>query len=319
MTGLRLASAILLLLWAGGAAARGDSYRLDAQEVAPGTYVLWGAQEGYLARNGGNIVNTGFIVGEREVLVVDTGPTRLYAEQMIAAIRSVTDKPIRTVVVTHHHPDHSFGIKPFKQINARVFMHPAAYALLKRDGAALLQFMQILLADRWTSGTEPTKPTAWLRAERTFDLGGRTVRAVPLTGGHTPGDVVVFDEATGTLFSGDLVFQERAPSVPHADIPTWLAHIDTLAAMPWQRLVPGHGPLVTASSELALMRDYLAFLEDFARESANEGRMLAETLEADVPPRFHGLAGLQIEFVRAMNTLFRRFEGEQFDASLAVN
>lgn len=313
------AAALAVLLAANSAAARGDSYGLAADEVAPGVHVFWGTQEPYLPRNGGNIVNTGFIVGDREILVIDTGPTRLYAEQMIAAIRQVSDKPIRTAIVTHHHPDHSFGIRQFKRINARVLMHRSGYALLEREGEVLLQLLDALLSDRWTSGTEIAKPSGWLRRARSFDLGGRTVRVIPLTGGHTPGDIVVFDDATGTLFAGDLVFQERAPSVPHADIPTWLAHLDALEAMGWRRLVPGHGPLVTAPSELAEMHDYLVFLENIAMRSAAEGQTLAETLESEIPARFQGLAGLQIEFARSMNTLFRRFEGDQFDASVSVN
>lgn len=314
---VRLAAALAVLLAA--AAARGDDYRLEPEEIAPGVFVFWGAQEGYLAENGGNVANAGFIVGEREALAIDAGPTRRYAEQAIAAIRRVTDKPLRTVVVTHHHPDHAFGIGPFKRANARVLMHRAGWELLERDGPALLLFMQTLLADRWTSGTEVTKPSGWLRREKVFDLGGRSVRAAPLAGGHTPGDVIVFDEATKTLFAGDLVFRERAPTVPHADIPTWLAHLDTLAGMDWRRLVPGHGPLVVDPAQLATMRDYLVYLREFARKSADEGRMLAETLEAEIPERFHGLAGLEAEFARSMGTLFRKFEGEQFDASLAVN
>ncbi len=316
---LHLAALLAVSLCAAETFARGDSYRLNPEEIAPGVYVFWGAQEGYLARNGGNIVNTGFIVGTRSVLAIDAGPTRLYAEQMIDAIRRVTDKPIRYAVITHHHPDHSFGIQPFKRANARVWMHPAGYALLERDGPALLQFMQTLLADRWTSGTRITRPSSWLRSPRSFDLGGRTVHAMPLTHGHTPGDIILLDETTGTLFAGDLVFNQRAPSVPHADIPTWLGHLDTLAGMEWERLVPGHGPLLTDSSALEPMRDYLVFLEQFAQRAADEGQMLAEALDGEIPARFHGLAGLQIEFVRSMNTLFRRFESEQFDASLAIN
>lgn len=323
---MRRAAAFAVLgcaLWAAAgphaALARGDSYGLTPREIAPGVYIFEGAQEGYLPHNGGNIVNTGFIVGERETLVVDTGPTRRYAEQAIEAIRRVTSAPIRTAVVTHHHPDHSFGIRPFKRANARVLMHPEAWALLRRDGPALLQFMQTLLADRWTSGTEITRPSGQLRAARRFDLGGRVVRVEPLTGGHTPGDLIVFDEKTGVLFAGDLAFLGRAPSVPHADIPTWLAHLDAIAAMPWRLLVPGHGPVAEDPAQLAEMRDYLEFLRAAARRGAAEGQMLAEALESEIPPRFHGLAGLQVEFARSMSTLFRRFEGEQFDASLAVN
>ncbi len=299
--------------------ARGLTYGLQADEIADGVYVFWGLQENWNVQNGGNIVNTGFIVGDKEVLAIDTGPTKFYADEMIRVIRSITDKPIRNTVVTHHHPDHSFGLQRFKKINSRVMMHPEARAGLLRDGAALIGFMEIAMGQGWMAGTEIDKPNKSIRQSMKLDLGGRTALIMPLDGGHTPGDVIVMDQKTGTLFAGDLIFHQRAPTVPHADIPTWLDHLNTMSAMDWQRIVPGHGPLVTDRSVFNMMADYLEYLQQFAEDSVARGDTLADAMTSDVPERFHGLSTLQIEYRRSMLSLFRKIETQDFDAAAAVN
>lgn len=311
--------AAALLATAMTAQARGLTYGLQADQIADGVYVFWGLQENWNVQNGGNIVNTGFIVGDKEVLVIDTGPTKFYADEMIRVIRAITDKPIRNAVITHHHPDHSFGLQRFKKINARVMMHPEARRGLLRDGETLIGFMEIAMGQGWMAGIKIEKPNKLIRQSQVLDLGGRRVSLLPIEGGHTPGDVIVVDQKTGTLFAGDLIFHQRAPTVPHADVPTWLDHLTTLSAMDWQRLVPGHGPLVTGREVFTMMADYLEFLQQFAQDSVARGDTLADAMTSDIPERFHGLSTLDIEFDRSMLSLFRKFETEDFDASIAVN
>ena len=315
--GIAVLGLLLTVLVAGdrGAEARRNDYNLVPVEVADGVYVFWGKQEPLNTENGGNIVNTGFIVGSKSVLVIDTGPTARYAEDMLAAIRSVTDKPIRTALVTHHHPDHAFGIKTFKKANARVLMHANAKPLLAREGEPLRNFMEILIGVAWIARTEVDRPTGVVRRARTFDLGDRVVRVLPFTYGHTPGDLVIYDETTRTLFAGDLIFRNRVPTVPHADVDIWLSQLDELADLSWDRLVPGHGPLVTDAGEFDEMREYLRFLRDYAQESVARGDTLAESLRGADLNRFKSLATLEAEFQRSMLTLFRKFENEQLDAS----
>lgn len=314
---LLVAAAVLAV--ATNAHARGLNYGLEADQIAEGVYVFWGLQENWNVQNGGNIVNTGFIVGEKEVLVIDTGPTKFYADEMIKVIRGITGKPIRNAVITHHHPDHAFGLQRFKKINARVMMHPAARAGLFRDGEALIGFMEIAMGQGWMAGVKIDKPNKSIRQSIALDLGGRTALVMPLEGGHTPGDVIVIDEKTGTIFAGDLIFHGRAPTVPHADIPVWLDHLNTLSAMDWQRIVPGHGPLVTDRAVFTMMADYLEFLQQFAQESVARGDTLADAVTSDIPERFHGLSTLQIEYQRSMLSLFRKFETEDFDSAASVN
>ncbi len=305
--GRPMIGALLLLLLLTGPAWAGD-YALAPERIADGVYVLWGRQELMTADNGANICNTAFIVGADSVLVVDAGPSAAYAEQFLAAIARVTDKPVSHVVITHHHQDHAFGLGAFNARGARTLMSPNAAALLQRDGAALLTMTANRVGADWMAGTALARPTDLIPAPRVIDLGGRLVHVRPLEYGHTPGDLMVMDGATGTLLAGDLVFIERAATVPHADIPTWLGHIDTIAALDWRRLVPGHGPLITDRARLDPLRDYLSYLDEVSRASHARGDSPAETLMEPLPARFATLAVIEREFQRSILSLFAKYD-----------
>ena len=299
--------ALLFVFLLAGPAWAGD-YALAPDEIADGVYVLWGRQEPMTVENGANICNTAFIVGADSVLVVDAGPSAAYAEQFIAAISRVTDKPVSHVVITHHHQDHSFGLDTFNARGARTLMSPNAAELLTRDGAALLAMTTTLVGGDWMAGTALAHPTDLIPDPRMIDIGGRLVHVGPLEYGHTPGDMTVMDIATGTFLAGDLVFIERAATVPHADIPTWLGNIDRIAALDWRRLVPGHGPLITDRARLDPLRDYLSYLDEFSRASHARGDSPAETLMEPLPARFATLAVIEREFQRSILSLFAKYD-----------
>ncbi|MDP6351972.1 MAG: MBL fold metallo-hydrolase [Alphaproteobacteria bacterium] len=290
------------------AVAQAGDYGLAPFETAPGVYTFWGEQADLLPSNGGNIANAGFIVGAKSVLVIDAGPTRRYAEQMLDAIRATTDRPIIAVVVTHHHQDHSFGIPVFVEHGLDVIMHPGAAAMLVRDGDILLNFVTELVGAAWTDGTTIGAPTHPITEATSIDLGDRDVDVEIFEGGHTPGDLVVYDGATKTLFAGDLVFNGRVPTVPHGDVQTWRGQLVTLDKWDWRRLIPGHGPLVADRTVLDGMSDYLAFLEARVACSYRMGDSPAETLMAEVPDAYTGLFGIDREYQRAVLQLFRKYD-----------
>ena len=294
-------------------------YSLTPEQIADGVYVFWGRQEPLTRENGGNIANTGFIVGNKSVLVLDTGPTQLYAEEMIAAIRTVTNLPIRHAIVTHHHPDHAFGIQSFKKDNTNVYMHPESRSLLANEGPILLGFLETLIGASWINGTKIDRPTHLMRVEKSIDVGGRIIKILPFASGHTPGDLVVYDQETRTLFAGDLVFHGRAATVPHANISIWLDHLDVLIELGWDKIVPGHGPIVTDQIPFEELRSYLYFLEQTATESVERGDTLAETLQTEIPAPFNQLATVKAEFQRSITSLFRKLEAEDFKASLPAH
>ena len=127
-------------------------YMLKPRKVAPDTYVFVGLAEDFSRGNGGNIVNTGFIVTADGVVVIDTGSSRLYGEQMRRAIAAVTDKPIRQVLITHHHPDHFFGNQGFRDLPIAAL--PGSISGMKEEGGGFADNLYRMAGD-WMRETEP--------------------------------------------------------------------------------------------------------------------------------------------------------------------
>ena len=149
-------SRLLLAGWFGLCALFGTvqaqdfDYGLVPQPVAPGVYVLIGKTEDFDTRNGGNIVNTGFIVGREGVIVIDSGPSRRYGEQLRAAMRRITPLPPVLVINTHHHPDHFLGNQAFADVPIAAL--PVTRQGIAAEGNAFADNLYRLSGD-WLKGT----------------------------------------------------------------------------------------------------------------------------------------------------------------------
>ena len=113
MRHLRTLAAVSLMLVTALIAAADFDYGLSPRQVAEDTWVVVGRNEDFSFENGGNIVNSAFIVTSEGVVVIDSGPSRRFGEQLRAAIARITDQPILRVLNTHHHPDHFLGNQAF--------------------------------------------------------------------------------------------------------------------------------------------------------------------------------------------------------------
>lgn len=274
-------------------------YRLEAREIAPGVHVFVGLLDDFTPANGGNIVNTGFLVGTDGVIAIDTGPSRRYGEQMLAAIRRVTPLPVVLTINTHHHPDHFLGNQAFPA--ATLAALPETLRGIQKDGEAFNENLYRMSGD-WMAGTERVTPAQTLAPGRRR-IGGRDIEIVALDG-HTPADVVVIDHATGTVFAGDLLFHDRAATTPHADLARWLAALARLEAIPAKLWVPGHGEPSADNAPIRQTRAYLEWLAGTMREGAESGLDMTEMLARPIPPQFRGLAGVEREYRRSVVHLY---------------
>ena len=291
--------ALLMVSLASTALAQPFDYRLSPREIAPDVFLLEGLTEDFSRENGGNIVNTGFIVGAEGVIVIDTGPSRRYGEQMLAAIRRITDRPIVLTINTHHHPDHFLGNQAFPANTLAAL--PGTIVGIREEGEGFNENMYRLNGD-WMRGTEVVLPTVTLASGRR-PVAGRDIELLGLSG-HTAADLVLIDHVTGTVFASDLLFMDRAATTPHADLGVWLQSLDTLEALPAARWVPGHGPVVSDLSALQQTRSYLSWLRDTIDQGANEGMDMAEMLSQAIPERFQHLAQVHEEYRRSVIHLF---------------
>lgn len=274
------------------AAARG--YEFSPQEVADGVWLIEGARESFSRANGGLIANIVLLEGAEGAVVIDTGSTA----GMGAEIRRFADQRLgglAATIITHHHPDHWFGNAAFAD---RPILSPgASIAECIRNGQGYSDALYNILGP-WMSGTVVTPPTEEATGGAQV-IGGRALKLLPLSG-HTVADLVVIDEASGTLIAGDLLFLDRTPSLPDADIPAWRKALDTLIPMTPSGVIPGHGVYHRSNAAIAQTRAYLDATDERLRMAANLGLTPAEVIAAGPVPEFARMGANPEEYSRSV-------------------
>lgn len=296
---------IVLLLAAFSLPSLADlDYRLMPRQIATDTWMLEGSTENFSRSNGANIVNSAFIVTEAGVVVIDTGPSLRYGQALRQAIARVTDKPVVQVLLTHHHPDHALGNQAFADVPVGALAGTGVR--LKEQGDALAENMYRLVGD-WMRGTQVRLPDQVLEPGLQV-FGSHPLRLLAFSG-HSGADLAVFDEKTGVLFAGDLLFYQRALTTPHSPgLDVWLQDLQQLKGLPWTLLVPSHGPLANDSAPFEQMADYLGWLDGLLHDSALQGLEMNEVLATPIPERFAGISLTQYELTRTVSHLYPQYE-----------
>ncbi len=279
------------------------NYGLKARALAAGVYVVEGAVDDFSPANGCNIINTGFITTGAGVLVINTGVSRRYGEQLRALIARTTAEPVVQVIHLNLHPDYFLGNQAFTDVPIAATAGTRAGML--REARAYEDNLYRLCGD-WMKGTEARQPTQTLGpgplriGQREFDLREFN--------GHTASDLVLIDKASGVVFAGGLVFADRVPTTPHADLGAWLQALDLLAPLKLGVVVPSHGPVHEGQRGLNQTRAYLQWLDSSFSRWAAAGWEVNEVLRAAPPEAFARWAGWPAEYTRNVAHLYPRYE-----------
>ncbi|ATE60790.1 MBL fold metallo-hydrolase [Thauera sinica] len=253
---------------------------LPMTEIAPGVHVHHGSHRAWSAGSASDVANLGVVVGSRCAAVIDTGGSPALGERLRAAIRRLTALPVCYVINTHVHPDHVLGNvalaggSPPPEFVGHVRLGPslsarAPYYLeaFRRESGQALAAETVVY------------PTRTVAERATLDLGERRLQLRAWPTAHTDNDLTVYDERTGTLFTGDLLFIGHLPVID-GRLRGWLEAIGELKALDVQRAVPGHGD-TTADLRRAIapQEAYLSAVRDGVRAAIKAGVPMSRAVD----------------------------------------
>lgn len=242
--------------------------------------------------------NTGVIIGDDGVMIVDAMPTSAMAHLVISKIREVTDKPIKHIVLTHYHAESTLGANAYGA--GEIITSDLTRRMIEERGvtdrAAALERSSGIFDDYETE-PDAVRPTMSFASSMSVNLGGQDVRIMHLGRGHTMGDIVVWVANTGVLFAGDLVVRGVAPYCGDAHLTDWPRALGRIGAFRPETLVPGCGrPIIGFEEVLDVVRENSQFVEmlrDTASACVDSGLGLKDTYLAvgdAMAPRYSAFA-----------------------------
>lgn len=238
--------------------------------------------------------NAGIIIGRDGVAVIDTLMTAKEAKGFLADIRKITDKPIKYVVNTHYHPDHTFGNGVFADAGAIVISHKIGKMDQEsKSEPALKSAASFGLTEDDTAGTKLSYPVIAFDGTMQIDLGGVKIELIPMLDTHSSDSLLVYVPQAKAAFSGDILFTGYHPFLGEGNIENWARALDEIATMDIEKIIPGHGP-VSSKKDLAEMKDYLILFDRKAKElsaKSNDPEAIAKEIVKSLPQRPEG-AGL---------------------------
>lgn len=297
-----------------------DSKPLPVYRIAPDTYFLFGNIAEVDAVNRGFNGNAGFVVTREGVIVIDALGTPYLGRRIIATVRSVTDQPIRYLVITHAHPDHYYGASAFAELpGVKIISHAGTEdyvysSTIERSVAYRKVFLpremenfRAVVPDILLGGGHP--------ARLTLKLGGKTFDIFDVGRHHSHGDLVVHQVEDKVLWVSDLAFNGRVTYIGDG-------HIGEIAPMQaWVRkhfpdvrlMVPGHGAPQTAPFPmLDYTGNYVRALTERMKALQGQGLGLQESVAQAGLPEYSREPLYELNHWINANHVYRVVEEEAF-------
>jgi quinoprotein relay system zinc metallohydrolase 2 len=284
-----------------------DTFEL--KKVAEGIYVHHGQHQDIDDGYKGDICNLGVIIGNQSIAVIDSGGSKHTGEQLLQAIRNISKLPIKYVINTHVHPDHTYGNAAFQGEPVHFVGHEklANSMLLRKEQYEKLNAN--LLGEAGKASTTIPPDTA-VHDQLSLDLGERVLQLKSQTVAHTHTDLTVLDVKTTTLFTGDLVFAQRTP-VLEGDIKGLIAALEKINQTQYALIVPGHG--LESPDQKTIIGDelrYLNLLLADVRANIKKGISMEQTMDTAAESERQKWLLFDIANRRNVNVIYPQLEWE---------
>lgn len=226
------------------------------------------------------VPNVGFVIGERGILVIDTGLGPRNGSAVLEVAKELGGSRALYLVTTHFHPEHDLGAQVFPESTTLIRSNDQAKDIAEFG----LQLAQVF-ARRSAINAELLKDADFRKANATFDrdyaldLGGVKVQLIAMGANHTRGDTAIWVESDRVLFSGDVAMRPQPVfASPYSTIRHWLSSLDRLEALKPAVIVPSHGPTGDAAF-ISGYRNYLIEVRDRTAADKKAGRTADQTTE----------------------------------------
>lgn len=241
---------------------------IRAVKLSESTYMLMGA--------GGNL---GLSVGEDAVFLIDDQFAPL-TEKIVAAVAKITPKPVRFVVNTHWHFDHTGGNENFGRAGALIVAHENVRKRMSSE--QFIEFMRMNVAP----APKAALPVVTFAGAMSFHLNGDEMRVIHVPRAHTDGDAIVHFLKSDVVHMGDTYFNGMYPFIDTSSggtVDGLIACVDQVLAIVTDKskIIPGHGPLATRA-DLQGYRDMLAAISGRIKKMIADGRKLEEITASGV-------------------------------------
>lgn len=275
---------VLMLLWAPTTFAQEG-----LTKIADNVYAYVDTNNGAPQNSFG--ANAGIIIGQDGIVVIDTLISAKQAKTFIEDIRAISDKPIKYVVNTHRHLDHTFGNSEFAKLGAIIISHSIDEEQLVTSEAAMLNIAKNFgLTEKDMVGTAVAYPELTFNDRMVIDLGGQKIELIYAGASHTNDSIIVYVPDKRLMFTGDILFTNYHPFIADGYIQGWVNVLNYLQEMDVVTIVPGHGPLST-KKDLTEMKQYILAFDAKASELCAKSKDIAyivSELTKALPQRAEG-------------------------------
>ncbi|ODB83625.1 hypothetical protein A3193_12085 [Candidatus Thiodiazotropha endoloripes] len=255
---------------------------LRTEKLAHNVYALIGPLTNRNPENLGNNANFGVIITGDGVVLIDSGATNEGARMIHAAVKRITDKPVKWVINSGGQDHRWMGNGYFKKPGVTIIASEKAVVDQKARKEAQLDRLWSLVGKKGIEGTSYIHADATFSQQKILEVGNTRIEIYHAGHAHTPGDSYIWLPEHKVMFSGDIVYTDRLLGVGSMSAhKSWIATFEAMAAKQPEIVVGGHGNPASLSKAKADTYDYLVFLREAVLKFIDEGNSLEDIGKID--------------------------------------
>ncbi len=257
-------------------------YNLKPIQVNAATHCFFGLPEVMDKHNNGNMSNSCFVNMGTSYLVIDSGPTYLYAKQAYTAMKKIDNLPISYVINTHVHDDHWLGNSYYSELHVKIIGSLA----FKAEPKVEMTRMQKRITPEAFAQTTQEFPTIFVENKKILNLDTKEVHLVSVNKkAHTHSDLFVYIPSEKIVFAGDLIFNDRLPSIRDGNLKGWIETLDEIRAMDVNYIIGGHGEIINKNS-INMTYNYIKTLRDRVATLIEDGEEIGNVVDMVTMKRY---------------------------------